>query len=258
MSVSDDIAIRVEGVHKSFGAHHVLRGIDLEIPRGRTTIVIGGSGSGKSVLIKHLIGLLRPDRGSVWVDGDDITKLNARDLTRVRGKFGMLFQHAALFDSMKVGDNVAFPLREHTKLSRKEIDRKVSEQLEILGLPGIENTWPADLSGGMRKRVGLARALMMDPKFLIYDEPTTGLDPVLAHQVDQMIGETRERLGVTSIVISHDMASTFRLADQIAMIFEGQILVSGTPAEVSVCGVPQVERFIEVSGVQFEAVRAGG
>lgn len=253
--MSEGPAVIVEGLHRSFGDLHVLRGIDLEIPRGKNTIVIGGSGSGKSVLIKHIIGLLRPDRGRVIVDGEDLTKLGSAALTKVRSKFGMLFQHAALFDSMTVADNVAFPLREHSGLRRREIDRKVSEQLEILGLAGMEKKWPADLSGGMRKRVGLARALMMDPEFLIYDEPTTGLDPVLAHQVDRMIEDTQKRLGITGIVISHDMASTFRLGHQIAMIFEGRILVSGTPAEVSRCGVPQVEEFIEYSGVQLEAIQ---
>ncbi|MFT7621353.1 MAG: phospholipid/cholesterol/gamma-HCH transport system ATP-binding protein [Myxococcota bacterium] len=255
MQSVDDIAVRVQGLHKAFGKHQILKGINLEIPRGKTTIIIGGSGSGKSVLIKHIIGLLRPDRGTVEVDGEDITRMSERALTAVRGKFGMLFQHAALFDSMTVADNVAFPLKEHTRLSRKQIRIKVSEQLEILGLPGSEDKWPAELSGGMRKRVGLARALMMDPQFLIYDEPTTGLDPILAHQVDQMILDTQERLGVTSIVISHDMASTFRLAHQIAMLYHGEIVVTGDPAALSVCEVPRVQEFIRVSGVQLDAIR---
>ena len=250
-----DVAIVAANVHKAFGEHQVLRGVDLSIPRGQITTIIGGSGSGKSVFIKHLIGLLRPDRGSVHVDGEDITRMGQRELTRVRRKFGMLFQHAALFDSMTVADNVAFPLVEHTRLRKKAIYRQVEEKLEILGLGGQGKKWPAELSGGMRKRVGLARALAMDPSFLIYDEPTTGLDPVLAAQVDEMISETQERLGVTSIVISHDMASTFRLAHQIAMIFDGRILVSGDPEEVAKSGVPQVEHFIRVSGVQMEAVR---
>jgi phospholipid/cholesterol/gamma-HCH transport system ATP-binding protein len=256
-SDADDTAIQIRSVYKAFGSHEVLKGIRLTVPRGKITTIIGGSGSGKSVLIKHIIGLLQPDRGRVFVDGEDITRLGSRALIKVRAKFGMLFQHSALFDSMTVEDNVAFPLREHTKLSRKEIQRQVAEKLEVLGLAGMGKKWPAELSGGMRKRVGLARAITMNPSFLIYDEPTTGLDPVLAAQVDEMIGETQDRLGVTSVVISHDMASTFRLAHQIAMIHDGQIVCSGTPNEIAVSEVPQVQQFIRVSGVQLEAVRHG-
>ena len=253
----DDAAITVRGLRKSFGDLEVLRGVDLEIPRGKVTTIIGGSGSGKSVLVKHLIGLMRPDDGEVFVDGEEITSMGERHLTRVRRKFGMLFQHAALFDSMTVAENVAFPLKEHTVMSRREIAAQVEEKLEVLGLGGMGKKWPADLSGGMRKRVGLARAIAMNPSFLIYDEPTTGLDPVLAKQVDEMIRETQERLSVTSIVISHDMASTFRLAHQIAMIFEGRVVVRGTPEAVANSGVPAVEEFIRVSGVRLEAIRRG-
>ena len=247
-------AVIIEDLHKSFGPHAILKGIDLTIPRGQITTIIGGSGSGKSVLIKHIIGLLRPDRGRVLVDGEDISTLSGKALTRVQGKFGMLFQHAALFDSMTVEDNIAFPLIEHSRLNKKAIRKRVSEQLEVLGLGGMEQKWPSELSGGMRKRVGLARALMMDPQFLIYDEPTTGLDPVLGAQVDEMIGEVQARLGVTSIVISHDMASTFRLAHKVAMLFDGQILVAGPPETLARSGVPQVEEFLKVSGVTMEAI----
>lgn len=256
VSSSPEIAVVVEDLYKRFGDHEVLCGIDLEIPRGKITTVIGGSGSGKSVLIKHIIGLLRPDKGRVYVDGEEITRLGARDMTRVQGKFGMLFQHAALFDSMTVEENVAFPLVEHTKMTRGEIRASVAEKLEVLGLAGMGNMSPADLSGGMRKRVGLARAIAMNPSFLIYDEPTTGLDPVLAAQVDRMIGETQERLGVTSIVISHDMASTFRIAHRIAMLFKGRIAAVGTPEFMAESDVPQVQEFIRVSGVKLEAIRA--
>ena len=250
-----DPAIVVEDLHRAFGAQQVLRGVNLEIPRGRITIIIGGSGSGKSVLVKHIIGLLRPDRGRIWVDGEDITQLDEAALLRVRRRFGMLFQHAALFDSMTVEENVAFPLREHTDLSRSEVRARVERQLAELGLDGVGRKWPAELSGGMRKRVGLARALMMDPEFLIYDEPTTGLDPVLAHQVDQMIAEAQQRYGVTSIVISHDMASTFRLAHQIAMIHDGRIVAAGSPEEIYASPEEAVQRFIHVSGVTLEAAR---
>jgi len=251
---SSPIAVEIRDLHKAFGKHQVLKGVDLAIERGRITTIIGGSGSGKSVLIKHIIALLSPDRGQVIVDGEDITTMNETDLTKVRSKFGMLFQHSALFDSMNVGANIAFPLTEHTKLSPAEINDVVTDKLEVLGLAGMEEKWPAELSGGMRKRVALARALVMNPSFLIYDEPTTGLDPVLGHQVDQMIADIQARYGVTSIIISHDMASTFRLAHKIAMIHDGRILVSGEPGDMARCGVPQVEEFIRVSGVRFEAV----
>ncbi|HIA00339.1 MAG TPA: ABC transporter ATP-binding protein [Myxococcales bacterium] len=251
---SSPIAVEIRDLHKAFGSHQVLRGVNLSIERGRITTIIGGSGSGKSVLIKHIIALLRPDSGQVLVDGEDITTMNETQLTKVRAKFGMLFQHSALFDSMNVAANIAFQLTEHTNLNSAEIKDIVSDKLEVLGLAGMEKKWPAELSGGMRKRVALARALVMNPSFLIYDEPTTGLDPVLGHQVDQMIADIQERYGVTSIIISHDMASTFRLAHKIAMIYDGQILVSGEPSEMTKCGVPQMEEFIRVSGVQFEAV----
>lgn len=251
-----DVAIEVEDIHKRFGDNAVLRGVTFTIPRGQITTIIGGSGSGKSVLVKHIIGLLKPDQGAIRIDGIDIAKMSDRELTQVRRKFGMLFQHAALFDSMSVGENVAFPLVEHTTLSRKEIQKEVAEKLDVLGLAGTEKKWPADLSGGMRKRVALARALAMNPSFLIYDEPTTGLDPVLTKQVDEMIADTQHRLGVTSIIISHDMASTFRLAHQIAMLARGQVIVTGTPAEVVAAGVPEVDAFIAASGVRFEELRA--
>ncbi len=248
-------AIVVSDLHKRFGDHVVLAGIDLEIPRGKTTIIIGGSGSGKSVLIKHRLGLLTPDRGRGEVDGEDIARASESDLVRVRRKFGMLFQHAALFDSLTVAENVAFPLVEHTKMTRREIATLVSERLELLGLVGVERKWPADLSGGMRKRVALARALAMNPSFLIYDEPTTGLDPVLTRQVDQMIVDTQARFGVTSIVVSHDMASTFRLAHHIAMLGRGKVIASGPPEMLAESDVPEVKEFMEASGVRFQAVR---
>jgi phospholipid/cholesterol/gamma-HCH transport system ATP-binding protein len=251
---SSPIAVEIRDLHKAFGNNQVLKGVDLTIERGRITTIIGGSGSGKSVLIKHIIGLLKPDRGAVIVDGEDITQMTETTLTRVRAKFGMLFQHSALFDSMNVAANIAFPLKEHSKLSRAEINDIVSDKLEVLGLAGTEEKWPSELSGGMRKRVALARALVMNPSILIYDEPTTGLDPILGHQVDQMIADIQVRYGVTSIIVSHDMASTFRLAHKIAMIHEGRILVSGEPSQMARCGVQQIEEFIRVSGVRFEAV----
>jgi len=249
------VAIEVNDLHKSFGDHAVLKGINLTIHRGQITTIIGGSGSGKSVLIKHLIGLIRPDSGTIVVDGSDITEMDEVGLVQVRRKFGMLFQHSALFDSMNVEENIAFPLIEHTDFKRDKIKQIVQDKLTMLKLEGMGNKWPAELSGGMRKRVALARAIVLNPEYLIYDEPTTGLDPVLCAQVDEMIVTTQEKLGITSIVISHDMASTFRVAHHIAMIHDGRILISGAPHTVAHSDLPQVETFMTTSGVQLEAIR---
>jgi len=249
------IAIRVTNLHKSFGEHAILRGIELSIKRGLITTIIGGSGSGKTVLIKHIIGLIKPDEGSIEVDGEELVNMPEHKLVRVRRKFGMLFQHSALFDSMTVEENIAFPLYEHTDHKRDQIRDLVQEKLEMLHLTGMGKKWPAELSGGMRKRVALARAIMLNPEYLIYDEPTTGLDPVLCSQVDDMIVSTQEQLGITTLVISHDMASTFRIAHQVAMIFDGQILVSGTPESVATSNLQPVEEFITTSGVRLEAIR---
>lgn len=226
-------AIRVENLSKSFGDNNVLRGITLDFPVGTTTVILGGSGSGKSVLMKHLIGLLRPDTGRVLVEGQDIGELSGEALTKFRMKFGMVFQWAALFDSMSVADNVAFPLREHRHdLSEEEIQKKVAEKLALFGLDGTQEKFPADLSGGMRKRVGLARAIVMEPRIVLYDEPTTGLDPITTSDVDDMILRAKEKLGVTSVVISHDVASAFHIADFIAFLYDGQIVAYGPPREV--------------------------
>ncbi len=246
---ADPVQIRVRGVQKRFGPHQVLRGVDLDVYRHRINIIIGGSGQGKSVLLKHLIGLLKPDEGQILVDGVDIVPLKDYELNRIRRKFGMLFQYAALFDSLTVEENVAFPLVEHAKLSRKEIREKVRQQLAALGLEGIERKYPAELSGGMRKRVGLARALVLRPEILIYDEPTTGLDPLATKNVDDMIVDTARRFGVTSVVISHDMASTFRIADHVALLDGGFIVTSGTPDELLADPHPLLARFLETSGM---------
>jgi len=245
---ADAPIIEVAGLHKSFGPHHVLRGIDLTIPEGKTTVIIGGSGSGKSVLLKHLIALLRPDRGEVRFRGQPIATMGPRELLRFRGKMGMLFQMAALFDSMNVYDNIAFPLREHRKLSRDEEKRLVLDSLHALNLYDMEHKFPAELSGGQRKRVSLARATILRPEIILYDEPTTGLDPIMIKQVDDMIAETQQRLSVTSIVISHDMASTFRIAHHVAMLYEGRIIASGTPEELRRSPLAEVQEFINVSG----------
>ena len=246
---SDEYQIRIRGLEKSFGAHKVLRGVDLDIERGKINIVIGGSGQGKSVMMKHLMGLLKPDQGHIYVDGEDIVPIDDdAELNRVRRKFGMLFQYAALFDSMTVEENVSFPLVEHSKLSKSEIHDSVIKRLQSLGLRNIESKYPAELSGGMRKRVGLARALVLEPEILLYDEPTTGLDPVATKNVDDMIRDISQETGVTSVVISHDMASTFRIAHRISMLYEGKIAISGTPDEIKKSKLPFVREFVEMSG----------
>ncbi|HUB05967.1 MAG TPA: ABC transporter ATP-binding protein [Myxococcales bacterium] len=224
--------IQVVDVWRSFGDNQVLRGVNLTVEQGTTTVILGGSGSGKSVLMKHMIGLLKPDRGEVIIDGEHIEHLGERDLQRVRQKFGMVFQAAALFDSMTVFENVAFPLRERTKLSEHEIADVVHAKLAVVGLRGIDDRYPDELSGGMRKRVGLARALALEPKIVLYDEPTTGLDPITTDYVDEMILAAKAKLGVTSVVISHDIGSAFKIADRLAVLYEGVIVADGLPAEV--------------------------
>lgn len=237
-------AIEIVDLHRSFAGRPVLRGINLAVPRGTTTVILGGSGSGKSVLMKHIIGLLKPDSGEVRIDGQNIVPLQGRPLGEVRRKFGMVFQNAALFDSMTVGDNVAFPLREHTRLPPDEVARRVAEKLDLVGLKGIEKRFPAELSGGMRKRVGLARAVILDPQIVLYDEPTTGLDPITTDSVDEMILDAKRALGVTSVVISHDIGSAFKVADQIAFLADGAIVAHGTPRDMRECEHPRVREFL--------------
>ena len=244
--------IRVRGLNKTFGPQHVLRGVDLDIERGRTNIIIGGSGQGKSVLMKHLMGLLHPDSGEIWVDGIDVVPFTAAEMGKLRRKFGMVFQYAALFDSMNVVENIAFPLVERYNLSRNEIMERVRDLLQRLDLAkvdGIEKKIPPELSGGQRKRVGLARALIDRPEILLYDEPTTGLDPVATKNVDEMIRRTADDFGVTSVVISHDMASTFRIGDRVSMLHEGRVVATGTAQEVLHSTQPELREFIEISGL---------
>jgi phospholipid/cholesterol/gamma-HCH transport system ATP-binding protein len=245
---SEEFQIRIRGLEKSFGDHKVLKGIDLDIERGRINTIIGGSGQGKSVLMKHLMGLLKPDAGKIFVDGEDVCPLDDYQLNRVRRKFGMLFQYAALFDSLTVEQNVAFPLVEHTKKSKSEIRELVQKRLHSLHLRNIEKKFPAELSGGMRKRVGLARALVLEPEILLYDEPTTGLDPVATKNVDDMIRDISAETGVTSVVISHDMASTFRISHCISMLYDGKIACTGTPDDIKRSTLPFVREFVEMSG----------
>ncbi len=253
----DRFQIRIRNIQKTFGTHHVLKGVNLDVERGKINIIIGGSGQGKSVLMKHLMGLLKPDAGQIWVDGEDIVPLDDYAINRVRLKFGMSFQYSALFDSLTVEENVAFPLIEHTKLSRKQIHEAVIDKLSSLGLKNTEKKFPSELSGGMRKRVGLARALVLKPEILLYDEPTTGLDPIATKNVDDMIRDISKETGVTSVVISHDMASTFRIADRISMLHEGTIIESGAPNEILGSKHEYVRAFVEMSGSVRMRHRAG-
>ena len=239
--------IKLVDIHKSFGRQKVLDGVNLEIEDGKTTVIIGGSGGGKSVLLKHIIGLLRPDSGQVIVDGVDIATLNDRDLNEIRKKFGMLFQEAALFDSMNVMDNVAFPLREHTKKKDNEVRQIVAEMLKAVGLPGVENKMPSELSGGMRKRVGLARAIAMHPQIVLFDEPTTGLDPVMTEAINELIIETQKNFDLTCVVISHDVQSIFTVGHRIAMLYEGKIIEYGTSKEIRGSSDPVLKQFLSGS-----------
>jgi len=240
--------IRVHDLWKAFGEKEVLRGVTLEIPEGTTFVVLGASGSGKTVLLKHVIGLLKPDRGTVHVDGVEISALSGRALTEARQVFGMVFQGAALFDSMTVFENVAFPLKEkERRIAAADLRARVVESLRIVDLgEDVLESWPAQLSGGMRKRVALARALVANPKVVLYDEPTTGLDPITTDSVDSMINQAKERRGVTSMVISHDIASSFRVADRLAVLYDGRIAAQGTPEEVRRSDDPYVQRFLSL------------
>jgi phospholipid/cholesterol/gamma-HCH transport system ATP-binding protein len=237
--------IRLVDVHKSFGPKTVLEGFSLDVAEGETMVIIGYSGSGKSVAIKHIVGLLEPDEGTVWVDGKEVPRLTRPELYDLRSKIGYVFQFAALFDSMSIGDNVAMGLRKEHKLPESEIRQRISESLELVDLPGVEEKFPAELSGGMRKRVGIARAIARRPKYILYDEPTTGLDPVTSAIIDQLMVRTREKLGVTSIVITHDMRSAYTVGSRIAMLYEGKVRQVGTVEEIKHTTDPIVCQFIE-------------
>jgi phospholipid/cholesterol/gamma-HCH transport system ATP-binding protein len=247
--------ILVDDVKKSFGETPVIRGITMHLRRKETAVIIGGSGAGKTTLLRMLIGLEKPTSGHIWVEGEDIGGLNEYQMNRIRQKFGMVFQYAALLDSLDVLDNVAFPLREHRKhLTRKEVEEKVISMLNLLGLKNLERRMPSQLSGGQRKRVGLARALMLEPKILIYDEPTSGLDPITSRMVDDLIEDTRERFGITSVVISHDMASTFRIAHQAYLVVNGLVIANGRPDELAYGDCEEARTFIAASGVNTDKI----
>lgn len=237
--------IQIRNLHKRFGKNHVLKGINLDVFTGKTRVILGLSGSGKSVLMKHIIGLMRPDEGQILVDGEDITTYSNLQLLELRKKFGMVFQDAALFDSMTVFDNVAFPLVEHTNLGKEEIQRRVAEKLALVNLAGAEDRYPSQVSGGMRKRVALARAVILDPAYILYDEPTTGLDPIMTDQVDNMITEAARKFNVTSLVISHDLGSALNIADNIAVIHHGEIIEDCVPQELKKSQHPFVQKYLQ-------------
>jgi len=247
--MSDDIIIDVIDVHKAFGRKVVLDGANLQIRRGESMVIIGGSGTGKSVMIKHMIGLLMPDKGSVFVDGREVPKLRERELNDLRRKFGMLFQGAALFDSLTVGENVGFGLKEHTDLSKSDREKIVTRKLDMVGLHDVENLKPAELSGGMKKRAGLARAISMDPEIILYDEPTTGLDPIMCDQINELILSLQEKIGATAVTITHDMVSANRISDRLAMLYNGKFIATGTPEEVFAMDVPEVKEFCYIGKV---------
>jgi len=239
------IAIEVRNLYKSFGPHSILEDATIRIEKGESVVIIGRSGGGKSVLLKHIIGLMKPDSGQVLVGGEDIVGMNERELLRVRRRFGMLFQSAALFDSLTVAENVGFAFRKDRSLPEWEIRQKVEEVLEMVELPGIGNKNPAELSGGMRKRVGLARAIIYQPEIVLYDEPTTGLDPIVSDSIDKLILRVRDRLKVTTVVVTHDMRSARRLGQRIFMLHNCRIHASGTAQEIFESSDPVVRRFIE-------------
>lgn len=239
------MSIELVDVHKAFGAKQVLRGLSLTVPEGSTVSVIGGSGSGKSVTLKHIVGLLRPDRGDVWVDGENVSRLDQDSVYRLRRNVGYVFQFAALFDSMSVAENVGMGLRRVGDLSDEQVAERVHECLRLVDLEGFGESRPAELSGGQKKRAGLARAIATEPKYILYDEPTTGLDPVTSAVIDDLIIRMSDELGVTGLVITHDMRSAFRVSDRMAMLYEGSIRLQGTPDEFREADDPVVRGFIE-------------
>lgn len=236
--------IQVINLNKSFGDNHVLKDLNLNIEAGITEVVIGRSGCGKSVLLKHIIGITKPDSGQVIVFGQDVSKISAKELNRLRLSFGMLFQGSALFDSLTVYENVGFNLIEHTDFDSQTIAKRVKEALALVGLEGIEDLRPAELSGGMKKRVGLARAICMKPEVMLYDEPTTGVDPIMADAINDLIIDLHDKLEITSIVVTHDMVSAYKVANKISMLYDGKIIQTGTPEEIKNTDNPIVKQFI--------------
>ncbi|MDA0327587.1 MAG: ABC transporter ATP-binding protein [Gemmatimonadetes bacterium] len=248
------MSIELVDLHKGFGGDDILRGFSLTIPEGQTTSVIGGSGSGKSVMLKHIVGLLRPDVGDVWVDGENVARLDQESVYRVRRKVGYVFQFAALFDSMTIAENVGLGLKRMEGYTSAKIADRVRECLDRVNLSGFESRLPAELSGGQRKRAGLARAIATEPKYILYDEPTTGLDPVTTAVIDELIMRMADELGVTGVVVTHDMNSAFRVSDRVAMLYDGRVRFEGTPDEIRASEDPIVRGFIEGRPELMESV----
>jgi phospholipid/cholesterol/gamma-HCH transport system ATP-binding protein len=244
-----DLFVEFKDVYKAYGSKQVLRGVDLKVYRGEVLVILGGSGSGKSVTLRHILGLEAPDSGRVFVEEEDITDHPEEELYRVRKKFGMLFQSGALFDSMTVFENVAFPLREHTSMSEEEIARAVREKLELVNLPNTEQLMPVDLSGGMRKRVGLARSIVLDPKMILYDEPTTGLDPITSQKINELIIDLQSKLNITSVVVTHDIQSAFSVGDRVAFLNKGVFEWVGTMEQARDSDHPVLREFLKASAV---------
>ncbi len=242
--MNEEFIIELKDVHKSFGLKEVHRGLTLPVRKGETITVLGGSGTGKSVLLKEITGLLKPDKGEVIIEGEDIVPMDEEELIHIRKKMGMLFQGSALFDSLTVAENIAYPLRERTQHSENEIKEIVSKNLELVGLPGIEDKIPSDLSGGMKKRVGLARAMASEPKILLYDEPTTGLDPPNISRINHLIKDMQRKFGITGVVITHDVTSTFEISDRIAFLYKGKIIFVGTVEEAKNTTIGVLSDFI--------------
>jgi phospholipid/cholesterol/gamma-HCH transport system ATP-binding protein len=239
--------IKINNLKKSFGSKEVLKNVNLDIPEGSTTVILGLSGQGKSTIIKHIVGLLSPDSGEIIVDGDNVVNANEKEMTEIRKKIGFLFQEGALFDSMTVFENVAFPLREHTKLKEDEIKKRVYEKLDMVGFDSdrVANLYPHELSGGMRKRASTARAIILEPKIILYDEPTSGLDPIISDLISQMTMLLQKKLGITSIVISHDLKETFKIADYVGMLYDGEIIEFLPPEEFQNSSNPIVQGFLK-------------
>lgn len=255
--MNENIAIELKDVHKSFreGRDEILKGISIQFPKGKLTYILGSSGTGKSVTLKHILGLLTPDTGTVNVLGTDLSTLDLNQLITLREKFGMVFQNSALFDDMTVFENVAFPLREHSKMSEAEIEKEVVQILDLLGMKGPYDKYPSEISGGMRKRVGIARAMIRKPEILLYDEPTTGLDPLTRMTVDELIEKLKREFSLTSVVISHDIPSALRLADQIVFLDKGKVVFRGLPAEFVKSDHEAIREFIHADLVSFESLQ---
>lgn len=258
LSREHDAIIRLVDIHKSFGSLRVLRGVSLEFPRGKTTVVMGPSGCGKSVLLKHIVGLLRPDSGEVWFEDARIDTLKEQELGPIRKQIGFLFQQSALFDSMSVWNNIAFPLIEHTRMSRTEVHERVHEVLTLVGLADSAKQMPAELSGGQRKRIALARAIVLEPKVILYDEPTTGLDPIRADVINELILKLQRALNVTSIVVTHDLASAFKLADSMVMLYDGEVLIRAEPDEMRNASNEIVQQFLQGKALPEELAAITG